>query len=148
MVSGRVSWVLCFGIPLLISGWFVTASTGTGLLPSPALVSLEDFKKLQNAVEKLQNAGEKLASNNKRLETNFNCLNREHLKLKKQFTYEMSHLRAAEAAVSYMKGFQKMIQIFLPAFGAYHWLETKSIELLHPKNITMLKDHRGVFGCV
>ena len=146
MVSGRVSWVLCFGIPLLISGWFVTASTGTGLLPSPALVSLEDFKKLQNAVEKLSSSIKRLESNTNRLESNhrrletyFNCLNRKHLKLKKQVTYEITNLRAGMAAVSYMKGFQKTIQIFLPALGAYHWLETKSVESWHPKNITMLK---------
>jgi hypothetical protein len=146
---------LCFGIPLLISGWFVTASTGTGLLPSPALVSLEDFKKLQNAVEKLSSSIKRLESNTNRLESNtnrlesncrrletyFNGLNREHLKLKKKVTYEISHSRAAVAAVPYMKGFQKTIQIFicLPALGAYHWLETRSVELWHPKNITMLK---------
>ena len=132
---------MCIGIPLLISGWFVTASTGTGVLPSPALVSPEDFKKLQNAVEKLALNNQRLESNNKRLETNFNCLNREHLKLKKQVTYEISRLRAAEAlaAESYMKEFLKTIQIVLPVFGAYHWLEIKSVELWHPKNITMLK---------
>ena len=131
----QLSWALCMGIPLLIPGWFVKASKGTvtGVPPSPALVSRKDFQKLQNAVQKLQKESE---LRNQKLEANLNRLNMDHLKLKKRFTYEMSHFRAAKTAVSYMEVFKDLVQRSLPFLGAYHWLKIKFFESMNLKNHT------------
>ena len=88
-------------------------------------------KTTKEALDRMNQDYNKLDEKHRKFNKKFETLNEDHYKLRKEFKSEMSYLRSADIAESYLEYFKSWIQLLKPFLRFQHWLEMWWLDWTH-----------------